>query len=108
MRAPIRAARRLYQALQTQLQDGTISEIQFAHECNEILKRLLVHGLHQPGLAALAGDNWLTKLDEISATEHFTNGGGRILGEDRFRQDYYVDIPGLEQAMTSVLAGVKP
>ncbi len=58
---------------------------------NELLKRVLRR--YQPDNAAITafGDGWLTYLDEVSGTESYRNGPGRVLGFARYQRHIDTD-----------------
>ena len=64
---------------------GAVSAVEYLHHGNELLKRLLVRAFGRSEYARLSGEDWLRALDQISASDAFTNGAGRALGDERFR-----------------------
>lgn len=107
-RAPIRAARKLYAHLYQQFKSQEIDAQTYCHQCNELLKRLLVHGLGQRELGPQVDEKWLSRLDEISDSRDFSEGPGRVLGTERFRRTPQIDVHGLDSAMTKLLKAVQP
>jgi hypothetical protein len=105
---PVREARALIDRLFDQARSGAMTPIEFLHAGNEVLKRALVPGLGQREFASLAGEKWLHALDTITETDHFTNGPGRILGNERFQKEPNVDPEALHQELQLVLAKVTP
>ena len=57
-RAPIRIAAREHKSYQSALAAGEISELDYLHQCNELLKRVLVRGYQRYDYASLSGDAW--------------------------------------------------
>jgi hypothetical protein len=86
-RRPIREGVSLFRKLCDQLEEEQITEKEFLHDTNELLKRILIPGLGQAQYSRLSGQDWLSALDKISGTDHFTNGKGSILGDERFTKD---------------------
>lgn len=107
-RAPIRAAKALLTELHNAHGSGQISTIEFLHQGNELLKRLLVRAYKRREYASLSGDAWLVELDEISASKEFTSGTGKILGQDRFSRDPQVDVNALNDQLRLVVDKVRP
>ena len=83
-RAPIRIAAREHKSYQSALAAGEISELDYLHQCNELLKRVLVRGYQRYDYASLSGDAWLEALDQLSESSEFSKGPGQVLGNDRF------------------------
>lgn len=62
-----------------------------AADLSALLKRVaLCHYPHNE-VAALSGDAWLRFLDRSGATDEFSTGPGRALGNDRFQPDFTLD-----------------
>ena len=102
-RRPIRFARKLIDVRFAAVQSGQLSAVDFLHEGNEILKRVLVRGLDHLEYARLSGDAWLEALDEMTATDRFTKGPGQILGNVRFSPAPDVDPATLRDELQLVL-----
>lgn len=83
-RAPVRAAAREHKLYQSALAAGELSEEDYLHQCNELLKRVLVRGYRRYEYAALSGHAWLQALDDLSESKQFSEGPGQALGNDRF------------------------
>lgn len=107
-RLPIRQARRLYQQLSARRASGAISAEAFAHQCNELLKRLLVHGFGEQNARAATDESWLRMLDEHYGERAFTSGPGRLLGNERFRPDTAFASEELDELMKRFLKRVTP
>lgn len=107
-RAPSRAARAQLTDLYHRYQAGEISAIEYLHNSNELLKRLMVRAYQQTSYARLSGDAWLRVLDEISGTSKFTSGSADVLGNVRFSAEPEVDVEQLHSALQQVLKKVKP
>jgi hypothetical protein len=107
-RRPIRQARRLYEQLSEHRASGSLSAEAFAHECNELLKRLLVHGFGERAARAATDATWLTMLDEHYGERAFTTGPGRLLGNERFRPNPDFATDDLDALMQRFLKRVHP
>ena len=102
--APIRSAKQLVD----DVFNSDTTDILVVHQCNEILKRLLVLTMNQSQLAQESGDAWLQALDRIAGCEEFSNGPGRVLGTDRFAPNQIIDRTGLLSCVNALLSQVKP
>lgn len=107
-RAPIRAARGMLDELYAGYTGGQVSAQEYLHRGNEILKRLLVRAFGRREYARLSGEDWLRALDQLSASDAFTNGAGRILGNERFRAQPDIDVDALNGQLSNLLAKVRP
>ncbi len=105
-RAPLRQASTLLHELLAAHQHGELSAIEFLHQGNELLKRVLVRAYGYQEYAPMAGQTWLRALDDISGTDHFSNGHGKVLGEARFSAQPEVDVPALFQELKLLLSKV--
>ena len=106
-RVPIRMAQSLLGELYGHYQRGSLSAMDFLQQSNELLKRLLVPALGHQRFARLSGDAWLEQLDQLSRSDAFTNGPGRVLGNERFRADPEVDVDALHQQLQRTLKKVR-
>jgi hypothetical protein len=106
--APVRQARALHAALARQLYAAELDDRAYADACNELLKRLFVHGLRLPDTGPLADDRWLAVLDGVLGEPAFSQGPGRALGESRFRRDAAIDGRALEPLVRRLLQRVGP
>jgi len=102
--APIRAAKQLM----NELFNSDASDIAVAHQCNEILKRLLVVSMKMEHLGRESGEPWLRSLDQIANCEDFSGGPGRALGVSRFAPNQDIDRSGLADCVNALLSQVKP
>ena len=105
-RAPLREAGSLLKALLDDYQRGDIGAVEFLHKGNELLKRVLVRAYGYQQYASLAGSAWLQALDDISGTDHFSNGHGRVLGDERFSANPQVDVAALHQELSLLLSKI--
>ena len=88
---PIRAAKRIVDALIEDERNSTTDDVMLANQCNEVLKRLLVVALGITQLSKASGDDWLTALDQLGGCSDFSQGPGQALGEARFAPDFATD-----------------
>ncbi|MEM9623969.1 MAG: DUF4381 domain-containing protein [Pseudomonadota bacterium] len=100
---PLRLARRHLHKLVEQWQAENLTSIQFAHACNELLKRLLVRSLNQQQFAAASGGQWLAQLDQLGRGEFFAEGPGQILGDQRFQPGAECDVQALHKGLSQWL-----
>jgi hypothetical protein len=107
-RAPLRAARAQLGVLYDDFQQGHLTPTLYAHGANELIKRLTVRALNQPGMAQLSGNAWLQTLDELDQSRAFTRGPGMALGDGRFRREAAVDVPELHTRITHLLGRLEP
>ena len=102
--APIRAAKELL----AKLFSSDAADDVVAHQCNEILKRLLVVALNKENLGPESGEAWLHALDRIAGGNDFSQGSGRALGTARFAPNQSIDRAGLLASVIKLLSQVKP
>ncbi|MCZ6711931.1 MAG: DUF4381 domain-containing protein [Gammaproteobacteria bacterium] len=107
-RRPIRRTRRLYQALHGRLSAGEITAESYVHQSNELLKRLLIHGLGIRAARPASNMDWLQILDKYHGGSAFSDGPGQVLGNERFRKSPAIQIEPLHQLLASFLAKVRP
>lgn len=103
-RRPIRRARRLYADLYQRYQSGEISGREYLHACNELIKRVLIHGLGERDARRATGRAWLELLDRHVDEPAFTLGPGRLLGNVRFNPRLAVDVAALHPLIERLLA----
>ena len=103
---PIRAAKRIVDALIEEEHDSTTDDALLANQCNEVLKRLLVVALGITQLSKTSGDDWLTALDQLGECSDFSQGPGRALGEARFAPDFVTDRRALLGSVKRLLAKI--
>lgn len=107
-RRPIREARRLHTALAARLRAGTIDARAYTDGCNEILKRLFVHGLGRTAAGPLADERWLALLDRALGEPAFTGGAGQALGAARFTRHPEIDAAALVPLVERLLMRITP
>jgi hypothetical protein len=62
-------------------------------EIAELLKRVALAAFPRARVASLTGETWLRFLDATAATDVFTRGAGRVLGDAAYRSTVALD-PG--------------
>ena len=107
-RSPIRSARTLIGELKASHNQGQIDTLRYVHDCNEVLKRLLVNALGIRHLAATSDDQWLRALDTIVDGCEFSEGHGKILGAQRFSPQASADVEAVHQVIQALLGRVHP
>lgn len=85
-RRPIREARKLYDRLHLEYLQGLIDAPAYLHRSNELLKRLLIFGLHKKQAGKANDERWLALLDEVTRSRNFSSGPGLQLGNQRFQR----------------------
>ena len=107
-RAPIRSAKALLGDMYAAYEAGQLSAVEFLHQSNELLKRLLVRAFGRQEYARMSGDPWLRELDHVSCSDDFTAGSGRVLGAERFRPDPEINVDELNHHLQTLLRAVRP
>lgn len=107
-RAPIRSAKQLLNELHATYERGDINAMEYLHQGNEILKRLLVRAYGRSIYAGMSGTQWLIALDEITSSDSFSNGPGQVLGDARFSANPKFDTGELRAQFELVIKKVKP
>lgn len=107
-RLPIRRARRLYGDLYGRYRRGEISARAYLHHSNELLKRVLIHGVGDDRARRASGRAWLELLDRHLREPAFTQGPGQLLGDARFRPRLRGDVDALHPLIERLLARLAP
>jgi hypothetical protein len=107
-RLPIKRARQLYADLHQRHRAGEVPAETYVHESNELLKRLLIHGLGIEAARPISDSAWLALLDEHYGSPAFSGGPGRILGNERFHRDPTIQVEPLHTLLTNFLRKVQP
>ena len=107
-RRPIRRARHLYDELYRRHRSGEVSTRDYLHQSNELIKRLLIHGLGEDGARRAHGREWLALLDRHADEPAFTSGAGSALGDARFRPDIDTDTAAVHEVVSRLLARIRP
>jgi hypothetical protein len=103
-RQPIRHARALYAQIHQRHCQGELSAEAYLNGANELLKRLLIHAFGDHSARRASGDDWLRLLDRYAGEAAFSQGAGRVLGDDRFRPHTEVDVDALHRRIDALLA----
>ncbi|MEQ8861069.1 MAG: DUF4381 family protein [Pseudomonadales bacterium] len=82
---PLRYARTLYADIHRRYQAGAIDAREYLDETNELLKRVLIHGLGERQARRATGTRWLQLLDQHLEVPAFSRGPGQALGNGRFQ-----------------------
>lgn len=96
-RRPLRQAQRLYGDLYRRYRRGELSPQAYLQETNELIKRVLIHGLGEHRARRASGEAWLALLDAHLQTAEFTSGPGRALGNSRFRPESAATLPAADE-----------
>lgn len=107
-RQPIRRARALHAELVRRHGAGALDDRAYVDACNELLKRLFVHGLQIDAARPVADERWLAMLDAALGEPAFSQGPGRSLGEARFAPAANPDVAALAALVTRLLARIGP
>ncbi len=102
-RRPLRHARRLYQDLHRRQRAGEMDTRGYLNASNELIKRVLIHGLGEREARRATGRAWLELLDRHLDEPAFTRGPGRALGDDRFRPEMEVDVAAVHALVERLL-----
>ena len=102
---PIRAAKRIVDALIEEEHDSTTDDALLANQCNEVLKRLLVVALGITQLSKTSGDDWLTALDQLGECSDFSQGPDNP-GRGAFAPDFVTDRRALLGSVKRLLAKI--
>jgi hypothetical protein len=107
-RRPIRRAQRLYQEIYRRRQSGQLTAREYLNESNELIKRLLIHGLGEDAARRANGADWLAMLDRHAQEPDFTAGPGAALGDLRFRPEIDTDTQAVHDVISRLLARIRP
>ena len=105
---PVRHGKYLLSDLYASLKLGHISDEDFVHLSNQLIKRVLVPGLGKIRYSKLSGSQWLAELDSISGSNSFSQGAGKVLGNERFTENFSVDSDKLYLALNQLLKCIRP
>jgi len=103
-RLPLQHGRRLYAHIHARYRAGELSGPAYLNASNELLKRVLIHGLGNDAARRASGEPWLRLLDGYLGEPAFTRGPGRALGDDRFRPDGAADPDAVHPLVERLLA----
>tara|TARA_A100001037_G_C15108033_1_gene617498 strand:+ start:843 stop:1328 length:486 start_codon:yes stop_codon:yes gene_type:complete len=104
---PYKSAESLLKTLRQKLDNNTINELEYANQCNAVIKRILVHVKKDKVAISAQGHAWLQLLDKISSSDQFTNGPGKILGDARFKKENSLQAEDLNHLLLNLLKQLK-
>lgn len=107
-RRPLRFARRLYADLHQRLERGELTTREYLDATNELLKRVLIHGLGEHRARRASGTAWLALLDQHLGSTEFSAGPGQALGNRRFEPEPQADLAQLHPLVERLLAELSP
>jgi hypothetical protein len=107
-RRPLRHARRLYAEIYQRYQRGEIGTREYLQQSNELIKRVLIHGLGEHQARRATGRAWLELLDRHVEEPAFSRGPGQLLGDVRFRPQLDADAAALHPLLERLLARLTP
>jgi len=70
-------------------------------DLSSLIRRVVISYHGRKGYAGSTGDHWLSQLEQFSSATGFSPQQLRLLGRDRYRRDYDVDIDSLLQSCES-------
>ena len=107
-RRPFRIAVAALDNLLRQTHENNLPAREFVDGVNALLKRALIHGAHHAEAAPLTDAAWLKYLDGLAASDVFSRGAGKALGNSRFAQDFDHDPAPIHAAARQVLRTLRP
>ena len=102
-RRPYRYARGELARLAGDCRAGRLDSAAFAEAANGLLKRLLIHALNRPDLAALGGAPWLAAVEAHITDEQSREVFRRGFGTARYQPAFDTDVDALEPVVRSVI-----
>lgn len=96
--APIRQAERDLERHFSRFDDKQNAKRELANAVNAVLKRVALVRYPRSEVAELSGASWTEFLDESAATDQFSSGMGRVLGDERFAPSFNFDAAALRLA----------
>ncbi len=96
--APIRQAERDLERYFSRFDDKQNAKRELANAVNAVLKRVALVRYPRSEVAELSGASWTEFLDESAATDQFSSGMGRVLGDERFAPSFNFDAAALRLA----------
>lgn len=77
------------------------------HGCNSVLKRVALVHYPEQEVASLSGQSWLRFLDRTGATDAFSTGSARVLGDGSYRRSFAADNETCEAIVQAVQQWIK-
>lgn len=105
---PFRQARRLYDDAYRRYCAGELSAREYLDASNELLKRILIHGVGERAARRATGRPWLELLDRHLGAAEFSRGPGRLLGDARFHPRLDGDPAEVHPLVQRLLARLSP
>ena len=102
-RRPFRHARVELTRLADEFRAGRLDSAAFADASNALLKRLLIHALNRPDLAALGGAPWLATVEAHITDEQSLEVLRHGFGAARYQPDFNTDVEALEPVVRLVI-----
>ena len=103
-RRPFRHARVELATIAQECRAGTLDSAGFTDASNALLKRLFIHALKRPDLAALGGALWLATVEAHVTDEQSREVLRRGLGVARYQPEFSTEVNALEPVVRSVIA----
>ena len=76
-----------------------LGPVEYVEELNRLLKRSALHAASKSSpefqVAPLSGKCWLEYLDTLSSSTEFTDGAGKVLGDQRYQENVQSDLSNL-------------
>ena len=107
-RRPFVRARQLYADVYDRFQRGDLGPREYLDQSNELIKRVLIHGLGEHDARRASGQAWLELLDRHLDEPGFTHGPGRLLGNARFQPRLEADVHAVHPLLERLLARLVP
>jgi len=107
-RRPFARARELYADVYRRYRRGEIGAREYLDQSNDVVKRVLIHGLEEREARRATGEAWLELLDRHLAEPAFTQGSGRLLGNVRFQPRLDLDAAAVHPVLERLLARLTP
>lgn len=102
-RAPFRDARAELERLLAARRRGVLDAAAFADAANGLLKRLHIHALERPDLAALPSAGWLETIEAHLPDESLRRTARTAFGSERYRRGFHIDDDAIEDVTRSLI-----
>ena len=93
-RKPINEALRILKNLQI-LHESSKDEVKYLRNLSNLLRRTALTFYDNDAVASLQGSSWLEFLDKTGKTKEFSQGAGKVLGNEVFQQKVNPDLNSL-------------
>lgn len=81
---------------------GKDTSVETLSKCSALARKVVLAVDHREQVAALHGDAWLEKLDDICARPAFSQGVGRLLLDGQYKKQSKVDQQDMEALFQSM------